>query len=113
MSSKQSDQASKLTGGGALPGWEAQLKTSRPQPEPEPEEEKKPTWNYKGPDAPDKVVRKTYLVTNELKDRIETLARENNVGSNELVRFLLTAAVDRVESGEIELPVVPRNTLAF
>lgn len=109
MASKRKGQTDKLTGG-ALPGWESQIQQSHP---PAAKEEERPSWNYKGPDAPNKVVRKTYLVTNELKDRIAHVAEQNSVGPNELVRFLLTAALDQLDAGTLALPVVQKNTLDF
>ena len=59
------------------------------------------------------LVRKTYLLTPELIARVEALADTENVGLNELVRWLLDDALRRVETGETALPTKPveRRTL--
>lgn len=56
---------------------------------------------------PQKLKRKTYLLTQELIERIALLADQERVGINELVRFLLTEAVISVENGELEIPTGP------
>ena len=57
--------------------------------------------------------RKTYLLTEEIIERIEELADRERLQLNELVRWLLTDALDRIEAGETELPTqtVERRTL--
>ena len=52
-------------------------------------------------------IRKTYLITPELIDRIKGLADRERVGQNELVRYLLAFALDQVESGRHILPAQP------
>lgn len=49
--------------------------------------------------------RKTYLLEPEMVQRIARLAQDEDVPINDLVRFLLTHALDEVESGRVELPV--------
>ncbi|MEM7800543.1 MAG: hypothetical protein AAF633_15210 [Chloroflexota bacterium] len=56
---------------------------------------------------PQKLKRKTYLLTQELIERIALLADQERVGINELVRFLLTEAVISVENGDLEIPTGP------
>ena len=52
-------------------------------------------------------IRKTYLITPELIDRIKGLADQERVGQNELVRYLLAFALEQVESGRHTLPAQP------
>ena len=51
--------------------------------------------------------RKTFLITPELENRIRMLADEQLVGQNELVRYLLTFALEQVENGVHKLPTRP------
>lgn len=56
--------------------------------------------------------RKTFLMTDELIQRIQSVADRENVGQNELVRYLLDLGLQQVEEGSHELPTRPgRNTL--
>ena len=75
------------------------------------QDDKKRPWNYKDPDDPTKVVRKTYLLTNEIINRIQLMAKEYGVGQNELVRHLLDYGLTHVDEGVHQLPVQQRNTL--
>lgn len=52
-------------------------------------------------------IRKTYLITPDLIDRIKGLADRERVGQNELVRYLLAFALEQVESGRHTLPAQP------
>ena len=52
-------------------------------------------------------IRKTYLITPGLIDRIKGLADQERVGQNELVRYLLSFALEQVESGRHPLPAQP------
>ena len=52
---------------------------------------------------------KTYLLTPVLESRIETLAECEHVGQDELVRYLLTFALDKIKNGEHTLPTQPRT----
>ena len=53
--------------------------------------------------------RKTYLITPALEGRIEALAESERVGQDELVRYLLTFALDKIKNGEHTLPTQPRT----
>lgn len=53
------------------------------------------------------IQRKTYLLTPELVEHVATLAEEERVGINELVRFLLRSSLEMVETGELEIPTRP------
>lgn len=78
-------------------GWRDQV--SRPvEPEPESEPEVVTGGSY---------IRKTYLLTPALIDRIKDLADHERVGQNELVRYLLAFALEQVESGRHTLPAQP------
>lgn len=54
-----------------------------------------------------KLKRKTYLIRAGMIDHIEDLAQQERVGINELVRFLLSAAIDQVEDGTLVIPTKP------
>jgi hypothetical protein len=54
-----------------------------------------------------KIVRKTYLLYKGMIEEIETLAAQERVGINELVRFLLGSALDQVYNGTLEIPTRP------
>ena len=49
--------------------------------------------------------RKTYLMTDELIQRLDIMAKANNVGVNELVRFLVKYGLDGLDAGTYTLPV--------
>jgi hypothetical protein len=49
--------------------------------------------------------RKTYLLTEELIDRVKRVADEYGVGHSELVRWSLQTLLDEVEAGTREIPV--------
>lgn len=89
--------ASKLAGQPeARPGWRDTIASNQPQLEPEP------------PVQPvDTLVRKTYLLTPDLISHIETLADNEQVGVNELVRFLLSSAVEQVKAKQLRIPTKP------
>ena len=72
------------------PGFMAQ------EPAPEPE-----------PDPADKIKRKTYLLYAGMIEEIETLAAQERVGINELVRYLLGAALDQVYESDLAIPTQP------
>jgi hypothetical protein len=52
-------------------------------------------------------VRKTYLLTPDMVQRVETLAKQERVGINELVRYLLDAALTKIEAGDVSLEKKP------
>jgi hypothetical protein len=54
-----------------------------------------------------KLQRKTYLLTPALIARISELADHEKVGVNELVRYLLTYALEQVDTGKHTLPAEP------
>ena len=49
--------------------------------------------------------RKTYVLERDQVDRIKVLAQGQGIGINALTRWLLTHALDAIESGEWELPI--------
>ena len=49
--------------------------------------------------------RKTYLLTEDLIERVKRVADEERVGHSELVRWALQTVLDEVEAGEREIPV--------
>ena len=51
--------------------------------------------------------RKTYLLTADLIERVESLAEAERVGINELARFLLGYAVEEVANGRLKVPTKP------
>lgn len=63
--------------------------------------------------ATPRLLRKTYLMTPDLIRRVQRQAEEAGVGVNEMNRYLLTLALDLVESGqhEIQVTTVTRRTL--
>jgi hypothetical protein len=59
-----------------------------------------PASKHKG-----KLQRKTYLFNEELIRRLDATAKANNVGVNELVRYLVTHGLDELDTGIHTLPV--------
>jgi hypothetical protein len=49
--------------------------------------------------------RKTYLLTEEIIERVKETANQYQVGHSEFVRWALTTILDEVEAGEREIPV--------
>jgi len=49
--------------------------------------------------------RKTYLLTEELIERVKHVADAHRVGHSELVRWALQTLLDEVEEGTREIPV--------
>jgi hypothetical protein len=49
--------------------------------------------------------RKTYLLTEELIERVKRVANEQGVGHSELVRWALQTILDEVERDEREIPI--------
>ena len=49
--------------------------------------------------------RKTYVVERDQVDRIHAVAKENGIGINELVRWILGEALDAIDAGAWELPI--------
>jgi hypothetical protein len=52
-------------------------------------------------------LRKTYLLSPELVERIRSMAETEMVGQSELVRYLLNYSLSQIESGEHSLPTRP------
>lgn len=71
------------------PGWGAQF-----EGQPSIEVKKEPKFK-----------RKTYLLTDELVDRMAAQAVANKVGVNDLARYLLDHVLTLAESGEIPIPI--------
>lgn len=87
---------------GAVAGWESQFGDQQQQP-------KTPTKGKKR----GKLKRKTYLMTDELIERIEAFAEAHSVGINEAVRYLILTGFDAIETGDrdVKTQTVQRNTL--
>ncbi len=49
--------------------------------------------------------RKTYLLTEELVERVKQVADENKVGHSELVRWALQTVLDEIASGARKIPI--------
>jgi hypothetical protein len=49
--------------------------------------------------------RKTYLLTQEIIERVKATANQNRVGHSEFVRWALTTIMDELEDGSREIPV--------
>lgn len=52
-----------------------------------------------------KLQRKTYLMTDDLIARLDTMAKANGIGVNELVRYLCKHGLDQLDTGAHKLPV--------
>jgi len=50
-------------------------------------------------------IRKTYLISPELIERIKVTAEREQVGQNELVRYILAWALEQLDQGGLSLPV--------
>jgi hypothetical protein len=82
--------------------WESQIEQSLGT---QPEETRQVEY-------PDKVKRKTFLVTQMLIDRINEMAETHGVGQNELVRHLLIWSLDQIDAGKHQIPLgTPRYTI--
>jgi len=106
---RKRDLASKLSQSSERrPGWRdaitgpAQESPPQQAPAQAEEESRSPSKRRTG-----RLQRKTYLLTPGLIDRIATLAEEEQVGINELVRYLLRSALEMVEEGELPIPTRP------
>lgn len=63
------------------------------KPDPPKQKKEKPTT------TPPKYKRKTYLMSDELIQRIEAIAETERVGINELHRYLVDLALTQIEDG--------------
>src|SRR5690348_6048578 len=103
MPKKKAALDQKLDAG--MQSWETQIAQSvravlkPPEPQPEPES------------ATEKLQRKTFLVTPALIARINRISKQQSVGQNELVRYLLEWSLEQVESGAHAIPLKPRYTI--
>ena len=116
MARRRRELASKLNQGEEerRPGWrdtiragvqaEVAAQAAAVEEEAEAEEEAQP---QKKKGRTSRLKRKTYLLTPELIDRIASLADEEQVGINELVRYLLRSALYQIEADEMEIPTRP------
>ena len=105
MAKRKQDLADKLTTERSkLPGW-----TDAVTGQPAPAETRRVALSREEP-KPKSVSeydRKTYLLTPEMIQEIETIASQKRVGINELVRYLLGAALDQVYKRQLEIPTQP------
>ncbi len=86
MTKRKSDLAAKLGTETPPPGWKEQIRSKTL--------------------AADTIYsRKTYLVTPELIERVKNTADREQVGQNELLRYLLTWALDQLDAGHHQLPL--------
>ncbi|MFW6096955.1 MAG: hypothetical protein ACOC9Z_02710 [Chloroflexota bacterium] len=100
---------------GARPGWRDAITGPRRDAEPEQEERapredeetRRPARRRRSRRGRDPLQRKTYLLTPEMVEHVAALAEAERVGINELVRFLLRASLEMVETGELEIPTQP------
>ena len=53
--------------------------------------------------GPERYVHRTYKLNQELADRINATANAHHVGVSDLVRFLLTTALDQVKTGQVRI----------
>ena len=100
MARRRNQLADKLTGGQtpARPGWRDTITPAQTPSQPESQPEVESTSSLK---------RKTYLLTDELIERVEDLAERERVGINELVRFLMDTSLELAESNQLEIPTRP------
>lgn len=112
MAKRKNELAGKLGGSSSAesrPGWRDTILTgqqpidppqstlNQTQPEPAKTTPGKPVDQNKS-------VRKTYLLQPQIIERIENTAEIERVGISELTNFLLSTALDLIESGQIEIP---------
>lgn len=112
---RKDDLASRLGSGSQprrRPSWQDTI--SAPAEEPvreQPEvDENHPVKQRRKPIARKKkpaMVRKTYILTPDLVERVATTAGRERVKINDLVRFLLMSSLDMLDSGELALPTKP------
>ena len=109
MARRKQDLAGKLSSGGeARPGWRDTITGSAPAAMGQPAV-RQPDFiaAEPEPEPANKIIRKTYLLYAGMIEEIETLAAQERVGINELVRFLLGSALDQVYNGGLEIPTRP------
>jgi hypothetical protein len=106
VAKRKQDLAGKLTPERRkLPGWEDTVSgQAGPQ-----SETRRPAFVQEEPETEpaNKLKRKTYLLYPGMIEEIETIAEQERVGINELVRYLLGLALDQVYHREVEIPTQP------
>lgn len=50
---------------------------------------------------------RTWRVTKAQAETIAALSRDTKIPANDLIRFLLAAALEQIEDGRMTLPIVP------
>ena len=109
MARRKQDLAGKLSGSSEpRPGWRDTITGGAPAPMSQPNV-RQPEFMAAEPEPEpaNKIIRKTYLLYAGMIEEIETLAVQERVGINELVRFLLGTALDQVYNGGLEIPTRP------
>ena len=112
MAKRKNELAGKLGGSSSAesrPGWRDTILTGQQPVDPPQstlnEPVAQPTKARKSkPADQNKPVRKTYLLQPQIIERIENTAEIERVGISELTNFLLSTALDLIESGQIEIP---------
>lgn len=110
MSKRRNTLSSKLSGNNK-PSWQDTIVSQEPVEEiieeeapVAPRKTTTRTTRRKKPAKSSKYVRKTFLMTPDLIERLEETAEEERVGISELVRFLMINSLDMIENGELEIP---------
>lgn len=108
MSKRRQTLSNKLGTRTTKPGWQDTI-TPQTGIEEEPEEEqiskKRATRRTRKPKKSQaKLIRRTYLMSPDLLERLEVVAEDERVGISELLRYLITQSLDMIETGEIEIP---------
>lgn len=96
MASRKQSNKDLLSGKAKPAGWQEQF-ASEPDP---------------APTTVPRFKRKTYLMTDELIERVEAFAERHGVGINEALRFALIAGMNAIDAGQVEVkPVIAKRTL--
>lgn len=96
---RKKELTDKLATQNERPGWRETITTGQAQPE-----QLKTTQITTSADI---LVRKTFLLTADLVTKLHGLAKSENVGVNELVRYLLGTTIEQVNSGQLKVPTKP------
>jgi len=107
---RKTDLAGKLSGEReSRPGWRDTITLGQPAPPAPPTSKKRPGFlePEPEPEPANKLKRKTYLLYPDMIEEIQSLAAQERVGINDLVRYLLGAALDQVYNGELTIPTQP------
>jgi hypothetical protein len=112
---RKQDLAGKISGSSETrPGWRDTITGGAPATVGAPTAMSQPTVRQPEfmaaepePEPANKIIRKTYLLYAGMIEEIETLAAQERVGINELVRFLLGSALDQTYNGGLEIPTRP------